>query len=120
MDVSKSVPIDKVPDVETKGTDTDERTGSIITIDGKGDTVVTQEDGESYVIDAAAERRLLWKFDLRILPLLAMMYLFNSLDKSNLGNAKTNGLEKDLGMAGTNDCKSLIVSLITTSVGRGC
>lgn len=30
------------------------------------------------------------------------MYLFNALDKANLGNAKTNGLEKDLGMSGTN------------------
>jgi MFS family permease len=30
------------------------------------------------------------------------MYLCNSLDKSNLGNAKTAGLEKDLGMTGTN------------------
>jgi hypothetical protein len=32
---------------------------------------------------------LVWKFDLHILPLLALMYLFNALDKSNLGNAKT-------------------------------
>ncbi len=53
-------------------------------------------------IDPIAERKLVWKFDLRILPVLAVMYLFNSLDKSNLGNAKTAGLEKDLGMAGTN------------------
>jgi hypothetical protein len=30
------------------------------------------------------------------------MYLFNSLDKANLGNAKTAGMEKDLGFAGTN------------------
>jgi hypothetical protein len=30
------------------------------------------------------------------------MYLFNSIDKANLGNAKTAGLEKDLGMSGTN------------------
>jgi MFS family permease len=55
------------------------------------------------LIDPAAERRLVWKFDLRILPVLAVMYLFNSLDKSNLGNAKTAGLESSLGMAGTND-----------------
>ena len=40
----------------------------------------------SYVFDPAAERKLVWKFDLRILPVLAVMYLFNSLDKSNLGN----------------------------------
>jgi hypothetical protein len=51
------------------------------------------EIGESRTIDARAERRLVWKFDLRILPVLACMYLFNSLDKSNLGNAKTAGLE---------------------------
>jgi hypothetical protein len=72
-----------------------------ITKDPNGDTVVVQEDGEHFTISAAAERALLWKFDLRILPLLTMMYLFNSLDKANLGNAKTAGLEKDLGFAGT-------------------
>ncbi|KAJ5849059.1 Major facilitator superfamily domain general substrate transporter [Penicillium rubens] len=44
-------------------------------------------------IDPRAERTLVWKLDLRILPVLAIMYLFNSLDKSNLGNAKTAGLE---------------------------
>lgn len=44
-------------------------------------------------IDSEAEKALVWKFDLRILPVLSLMYLFNSLDKSNLGNAKTAGLE---------------------------
>lgn len=53
-----------------------------------------------YVIDPKAERALVWKLDLRILPVLAIMYLFNSLDKSNLGNAKTNGLSKDLNLVG--------------------
>ena len=42
----------------------------------------------------------MWKLDLRLLPVLSIMYLFNSLDKSNLGNAKTNGLEKSLGLEG--------------------
>jgi MFS family permease len=54
----------------------------------------------SIAIDPAAERRLVWKFDLRILPTLAGMYLFNSLDKSNLGNAKTAGLETTLKLKG--------------------
>jgi MFS family permease len=57
----------------------------------------------SVIIDPKSERALVWKFDLRILPVLALMYLFNSLDKSNLGNAKTAGLEASLGMTGTND-----------------
>ncbi|KAJ5099930.1 transporter [Penicillium argentinense] len=51
-------------------------------------------------IDPRAERVLVWKFDLRLLPVLAIMYLFNSLDKSNLGNAKTAGLEDTLNLHG--------------------
>lgn len=46
-----------------------ERTSSL-TKDGNGNTIVVDEDGESFVIDVKAERALLWKFDLRILPLL--------------------------------------------------
>jgi MFS family permease len=63
----------------------------------------------SYALDPAAERKLVWKFDLRILPVLATMYLFNSLDKSNLGNAKTAGLEKTLKLKG--DQFNLILSV---------
>ena len=66
-----------------------------------GEVVLTTDDGIATVeMTPAAERVLVWKFDLRILPVLAVMYLFNSLDKSNLGNAKTAGLEKTLGLKG--------------------
>ncbi|KAK7521224.1 MFS general substrate transporter [Phyllosticta citriasiana] len=44
----------------------------------------------------ANEPALVLKFDLRILPVLAFMYLCNSLDKGNLGNAKTDHMEDDL------------------------
>jgi len=50
----------------------------------------------AYVVDHNAERSLCRKFDFRLLPVLACMYLFNALDKGNFGNAKTDGLEKDL------------------------
>ncbi|TAQ91455.1 hypothetical protein B7494_g149 [Chlorociboria aeruginascens] len=50
----------------------------------------------AYVVDHRAERALCRKFDYRLLPILALMYLFNALDKGNLGNAKTDGLEADL------------------------
>lgn len=59
--------------------------------------------------DHAAEKRLVWKFDTRILPVLAVMYLFNSLDKSNLGNAKTDGLETTLNLTG--DQYNIILSV---------
>ncbi|KAL1584495.1 hypothetical protein WHR41_06353 [Cladosporium halotolerans] len=94
--------MDKSTDVEvTVPSDELKRTTSI-TSDSNGNTVIEHGDGETYTIDRAAERRLVWKFDLHILPLLAVMYLFNALDKANLGNAKTAGLEKDLNMDGTN------------------
>ncbi|KAK5103930.1 hypothetical protein LTS08_003354 [Lithohypha guttulata] len=54
----------------------------------------------SFAIDKEAESRLVWKFDIRILPTLAVMYLCNALDKGNLGNAKTAGLEKTLKLRG--------------------
>ncbi|KAI9729765.1 MAG: hypothetical protein M1834_006716 [Cirrosporium novae-zelandiae] len=57
--------------------------------------------GEVEPINHHAERALCRKFDFRILPVLALMYLFNSLDKSNMGNAKTNGLEEDIGLQGS-------------------
>lgn len=61
---------------------------------------VPSRSGSQLVIDPKEERALVWKFDLRLLPVLAAMYLFNSLDKSNLGNAKTAGLEASLGLVG--------------------
>lgn len=75
--------------------------GKAIEINDKGDPIVTTADGSTLaIISPAAERALTRKFDFRILPVLAVMYLFNSLDKSNLGNAKTHGLEKTLGLKG--------------------
>lgn len=42
-------------------------------------------------LDSKKERALVWKFDIRILPILAIMYLFNALDKSNLGTIGRRG-----------------------------
>ncbi|KAJ5769758.1 uncharacterized protein N7511_001809 [Penicillium nucicola] len=53
-------------------------------------------DEVTRVVDHKAERRLCRKFDYRLLPILAIMYLFNALDKGNLGNAKTDGMTDDL------------------------
>ncbi|KAG5733997.1 hypothetical protein E4T56_gene6798 [Termitomyces sp. T112] len=40
------------------------------------------------------------KFDFFILPPLTIMYLCNALDKGNVGNAKTDGWDKDIGLTG--------------------
>ena len=49
-------------------------------------------------VDTAIEKRFVWKLDLIVLPLLAIIYFTNSLDRANLGNAKTDGIEDDLNM----------------------
>jgi len=42
------------------------------------------------------ERLLLRKLDLRILPILCLLYLLAYLDRSNLGNARLQGLPEDI------------------------
>ncbi|THY47677.1 hypothetical protein D6C98_07019 [Aureobasidium pullulans] len=51
------------------------------------------------------------KLDLILIPLLTLIYLASSLDKSNLGNAKSLGMMKDLGHDPTGDTYALLSSL---------
>ncbi|KAJ3489365.1 hypothetical protein NLJ89_g11537 [Agrocybe chaxingu] len=51
-------------------------------------------------VSSHEEQALRWKFDLYLLPPLAFMYLCNALDKGNVGNAKTDGWDKDIGLTG--------------------
>ncbi|EAT79758.1 hypothetical protein HBH56_182170 [Parastagonospora nodorum] len=51
-------------------------------------------------IDRAAEKRLIRKLDLRILPVLWLLYLVNFIDRANIGNAKIQGMEKELHLVG--------------------
>ena len=47
------------------------------------------------------EIALVRKLDMRIMPTLWAMYFMNYLDRSAIANARLNGLEKDLGLVGT-------------------
>jgi hypothetical protein len=38
--------------------------------------------------------------DLRLIPMLAVLYLLFFLDRGNIGNAKIEGLQEDLNMTG--------------------
>jgi hypothetical protein len=51
-------------------------------------------------LDRAAEKRLLWKLDIHVVPILMFLFLLAFLDRINIGNARLQGLEKDLGMEG--------------------
>lgn len=47
---------------------------------------------------ARMTRRILFKVDTRVLPILALLFLCSFLDRTNVGNAKIYGLAEDLGM----------------------
>ncbi|KAI2608025.1 putative MFS transporter [Hypoxylon sp. NC1633] len=57
--------------------------------------------------DRLAERKLRNKIDLMVVPTVSLLYLFCFIDRSNIGNARLAGLEKDLGMSG-NDYNVLL------------
>ncbi|KXJ96059.1 major facilitator superfamily domain-containing protein [Microdochium bolleyi] len=46
------------------------------------------------------EKKVLRKMDLRLIPMLALLYLLSFLDRGNIGNAKIEGLQEDLGLEG--------------------
>ncbi|KAK0465061.1 major facilitator superfamily domain-containing protein [Desarmillaria tabescens] len=64
------------------------------------DNKFTDGESESLQFSSSEERHLLRLFDICILPPLTFMYLCNALDKGNVGNAKTDGWDHDLGLVG--------------------
>lgn len=46
-------------------------------------------------------KKTLRKMDMRLIPMLAILYLLSFLDRSNIGNAKIQGLQTDLNLTGT-------------------
>ncbi|KAL7619624.1 hypothetical protein AAE478_010165 [Parahypoxylon ruwenzoriense] len=73
---------------------------------------VGSDSGSQKHRDRALEKKLVWKTDLILMPALAMAYLTHTLDRANLGNAKTDTLEKDLGLVGNQFSLLLILFYI--------
>ncbi|KHO00479.1 high-affinity nicotinic acid transporter [Metarhizium album ARSEF 1941] len=48
--------------------------------------------------DHVDEKKILWKMDIRLIPMLALLYLLSFLDRGNIGNAEVEGLSFDLGI----------------------
>lgn len=67
----------------------------------KGSSLVvphlTSEELEALKV---SDRRLLRKLDWNLLPLVSILHLLSFLDRTNFGNAKIAGMEKDLKMKG--------------------
>jgi hypothetical protein len=63
-------------------------------------------------IDPVAEKKLLRKCDLHVLPPLFVLFLMAFLDRTNIGNAKIQGLTEDLHMTGPDYNIALFVFFI--------
>jgi len=46
------------------------------------------------------ERRVRWKLDWNIVPLVTALYMLSVLDRSNVGNARIAGMSTDLNLTG--------------------
>ena len=63
-------------------------------------------------IDPVAEKRLRWKCDLHVIPAISLLYMLAFIDRINIGNARIQGLEKDLHMEGSDYNVALFVFFI--------
>lgn len=73
---------------------------------------LTEEDAQFlHDMPLKEQSRIYHKVDIRLVPMLALLYLISHIDRANIGNAKIEGLEKSLGMTGTDynvACESYI------------
>ncbi|KAK5054471.1 hypothetical protein LTR84_001362 [Exophiala bonariae] len=63
-------------------------------------------------IEPKAERKLVRKQDMIILPLLGVGYMMGVLDRSNIGNARLMGIQKDLNLSNHQFFQVLMVTYI--------
>ncbi|WWC92340.1 uncharacterized protein L201_007295 [Kwoniella dendrophila CBS 6074] len=67
----------------------------------------------TYTPGSAEEKALVWKIDKRIIPCIWILYTLSYLDRANIGNAKTGGLEKDFNLSSTQYSICLLVFFIS-------
>ncbi|KAI1405414.1 putative pantothenate transporter [Hypoxylon fuscum] len=71
---------------------------------------------EEEVIDPKLDRRVKWKLDLFILPLMSSVYFFATMGKSDLSNAKIAGLSEELNLSPSDYSNAATVFLAATIV----
>ena len=66
----------------------------------KHDAAIAQSDGSDDIADYGIdEKKLVRKIDIRLLPGVAVLYLLSFLDRSNVANARVEGLTTDIKMS---------------------
>ncbi|KAL1967163.1 hypothetical protein VTN77DRAFT_3454 [Rasamsonia byssochlamydoides] len=74
------------------------------------DGILTRDEAQS-LLDPVAEKLLLQKLDIRVLLPISVIFFWAFIDRLNIGYAKLQGLEKDLGMVGNDFNVALLVQI---------
>ncbi|KUM57756.1 hypothetical protein ACN42_g9418 [Penicillium freii] len=92
------------PEVEVE--DIDKSRIDNVEIVANADRPNPQKEAPAYVANLTSEERtkaekaLVRKIDIRLLPMIIIMYILNYLDRNNIASARLAGLEEDLGLVG--------------------
>ncbi|KAJ0118222.1 nicotinamide mononucleotide permease [Diaporthe amygdali] len=85
-------------------------TESTIEIDGFRVLGLSSNDADFYDnFSTERRKRILRKVDIRLVPVLTILYLIAHIDRANIGNAKIEGLIEDLGLSGAQYNVSLAI-----------
>lgn len=76
------------------------------------------DEGKTDEERCAIDRKLMWKVDLWLIPWLCLLYLLSFLDRTNIGNARLAGMEKDLGMKGHDYNNGLTIFFISYALAE--
>ncbi|KAN0068564.1 Major facilitator superfamily domain containing protein [Elaphomyces granulatus] len=74
------------------------------------------DEGLSEEEETKIDGQLLWKLDLVLIPWLSLLYLCSFLDRTNIGNAKLDGLQEDLHMSDGQYNAALTIFFVSYSV----
>ena len=69
-------------------------------VEKDGSAELKESNTAAIRIDPEEEKRVVRKIDLRVMPLVTFLFLLSFLDRSNIGNARIAGMEKDLDLVG--------------------
>lgn len=81
-----------------------EKVGNIATL-GTKDHVNTL----NFVENTVEEKKLVRQIDLWLMPTIWVLYCFSYMDRTNIGNARVAGMDKDIGLSSTQYFLAIVV-----------
>ena len=67
------------------------------------------EETTGFIEGTDEEKKLVRKIDLFLMPTIWVLYCFSYMDRTNIGNAKVAGMDKDLGLSSTQYFLTIVV-----------